>query len=91
MIYSAPTNDALLVVEPGDIVKIYSLQVGFGVYYNDTAPTPGDIITWGNNRSRTLFIVLETLEPNHLIKVLENSGITKLIIHNAITPYQQLE
>ncbi len=72
-------------------MKIYSLQVGFGVYYNDTAPSPGDIITRGNNKGRALFVVLETLEPNRLIKVLENSGITELLIHNATTPYQQLE
>lgn len=72
-------------------MKIYSLQVGFGVYCNDKAPSPGDIITWGNNKSRTLFIVLETLEPNRLIKVLENSGIREMIIHKDIISYQQLE
>jgi hypothetical protein len=73
-------------------MKIYSLQVGFGIYYNDIPPTPGDIITWGNTKSRTCFIVLETLEPNCLIRVLENSGITELIIHNdATATYQQLE
>lgn len=29
MIYSAPTNDTLLVVKPGDIVKIYTEDTWF--------------------------------------------------------------
>lgn len=70
-------------------MKIYNLQQGQGIYWNDIPPTPGDVIVWSSEQNGNCYVILKTLKPN-LFKVLDiNCSIIELFVNERKVPYKQ--